>query len=192
MSIAEKLTAIAENQQKIAMQYFKTTVIGDGTKQIRFAVPFAPDVVDIQCASGCINSSSNTFYTLGFDRRSPSNHCGKYGYCASQGGSPATGLLSIAKVLEFSSYENGIFTWKADGLPAFWSPLISYTVMAVKYPGKGTRQMVEEEIRRLPMEVPSGNSGTVTYNKTQIESAFAGDEFEMLTAERSNWTFVKA
>lgn len=188
MSIAEKLTAVAQNQQAIATQYFKTSFLGDGTKKASIPMPFLPDVVDITGVSAFVDTAVNNFYTMSFDRRAAGRYSGKYGYCSRQGGM-GNGMVGISSVLGAISYENGVFTWHAPALPAVWSPYVRYTVVAVRYPEQTTRQMVEEEIALLPDAVPSGNSGTLTYTTSQINANFTSEQWASLIGTKPNWSF---
>ena len=189
MSIEDKLVTVATNHRMIATQYFKTSFIGDGTKKVSIPMPFKPDMIDIVGVSGSVDAVKNNFYTLSFDTRSAGIYSGKYGYCQNTG-AMGNGMMRTASVLASISYADGVFTWNAPALPALWSNLIRYSVMAVKFPENTTRQMVEEDIRLLPNTVPSGCSGTLSYNTAQINDTFTSEEWAALTGTKPNWTFV--
>lgn len=188
MSIAEKLTTIAENQQKIATRYFKTSFVGDGTSKASFAIPFIPDMVVISGTSAYIDTMPGNFMSIAFDMRSAWKYAGRMAY-STKAGSIGTGVIKTSSALASVSYADGVFTWNAPALPATWSPATRYSVMAVKFPEQTVKTLVEEEIVLLPDAVPSDSNGTLVYNSAQINDTFTTDEWAELIAQKPNWTF---
>ena len=194
MSIAEKLTTVAKNQQEIEMQYFNTSFIGSGTTEASFAIPFMPDVVQIMAFSAYATSEENVYQSVMLDTRAVTNWSGLMTISALNG-SLITPSTSPAKAKSIHgglfSYENGVFTWNLSSKEWVFSPYVRYYVVAARFPNKDAKKMVEEEISLLPDAVPDGSTGNLLYSSARINSVFTTDEWTALTATKPNWTFAK-
>lgn len=194
MSIAEKLTAVAENQQEIEMQYFKTSFIGSGTTKASFAIPFMPDVVEILSLSPYITSNEYAYHSLVIDTRTAARWGSFVVFCtfAENGGSK----LNIATIKAGSihnglfSYENGVFTWNVANQNFVFPQYSRYYVVAARFPNEDAKKIVVEEVSLLPDVVPEGSNGTLIYNKARINAIFTTDEWNALKATKPNWVFV--
>jgi hypothetical protein len=67
---------------------------------------------------------------------------------------------------------------------------IRYHIIAHYFPDYSIRDSLTEEINLLPDIVPSDHTGTLTYNKNAVYSAFSEEEWIALTSQKLNWTFV--
>lgn len=195
MSIAEKLTAVAENQQEIEMQYFKTSFIGSGTTEASFAIPFMPDIVQIFAFSAYATTIENVYASVMLDTRAVTRWSGILTYSAVNGSliPPTPSVVKATSIHSgLFSYENGVFTWNLASQGWVFSPYARYYVVAARFPNKDTKKMVEEELSLLPDAVPEGSTGKLLYSKARVNAVFTTEEWEALKATKPNWTFSLA
>ena len=194
MSIAEKLTTVAENQQEIEMQYFKTSFIGSGTNEVSFATPFMPDVVQILALSAYVASKNCTLQSVVLDTRTATKWGCITAFCEINDSGAITPCVAPIKATSLHnglfSYENGVFTWKAANQIFTFSPHTRYYVVAARFPNNSAKKIVEEEVSLLPDVVPEGSTGRLLYSNARINAIFTTDEWNALKATKPNWTFV--
>lgn len=193
MSIAEKLMTVAENQQEIGAQYFRTSFMGNGETGVSFAVPFMPDVLEIVALSPYAVSRENSYYTVVIDTRTAQKWGGVITFfirTEAGGVEPQVAPFKATTLHDGRiSHENGVLTCNINSIWTF-APNVRYYVVATRFPNTTTKKMVEEEIALLPDVVPEGSNGRLLYSQSRINATFTTAEWNALKATKPNWTFV--
>lgn len=192
MSIADKLTTIAENEQKVyeagekkhTSRYATAFVVGDGTKNISFDCPFEPDYIVVQYHGADASSATASLTAMQFDRRS----------FAVNGGFYSVRLTSKNYIGTVGSATGKTYFKWADGICEVIIPSTlnvtyidgcQYICIAVKYTDKGDRELLEEEVRLL-----ADTGDTVEYSKTRVNDTVTDAEWQTLIATKPNRTFT--
>lgn len=204
MSIAQKLTAIAENVPKVyaagekaaaarcQAEHFVQIVPGSGTGELSFHVPFAPDFLAVAGYYPTGYMQDGVFAQIHMDMAS------FYYLCGLSSAYNTAGLLSTAQLQTKTTpnrYERGedgtcrlynLIGTNAATKATFQKDL-PYVVTAVKYTDKSLRTRIERYINTL-----DDSGGTTMLDRAAIFSVFTEAEWEALIAEktRGGWTFT--
>ena len=169
--------------------HFHDSFFGNGGKVLTANIPFLPDVLAIYAISPYMEAQGNAVRAFVMDSRA----CGKRSaILVHVNANKADGAkISSDAISGFLSYADGVLTVDISGygITGVWSEDIRYALSAVRFADETVRGLVEEQIRLLPDTVPSGNSGTMTYNQERIDALFTQEEWAALLATKPNWTF---
>ena len=174
------------------VRHYVESILGSGSSELTFSVPFAPDFVAINCSNPYSSEIANSYRSILVDFRSCGYNAAYIQYCNSAGQNNM-GSLQTARVGEYFSYENGVFRFapKSNTLAAVrWHENVRYTVTAVRFPEENAQQLVQEQIALLPDTPPTGSTGTLHYSAAAISRYFTEEQWQLLTARKPNWRFV--
>lgn len=205
MSITEKLTTIAENQQKVydagfasaeaicSQKHYVTTVTGNGMTSIGFHVPFRPDALLVFVSE--VGMYGNTAMDSGFLAMAQFDPAG-FGMiggrytCFFSSGEKLTLVTTTSMLSRYSRSDDGtvtlgnlLFNNGSATVPAAFIDGAEYVIVAVKYAEKSDKERITEYIHSL------SDSGSTTLNRAKVSAAFTDDEWAALIAEKPDWTF---
>ena len=198
MSIAEKLAAIAANEQRVyeageaaeqarcGGKHFVTTVLGNGETSISFPIPFEPDFLAIFCGDSDIwGATSSTVYGAIFDIAAFGLIAGVM-FVSTSSGFANNAMSTESYKTRYSQAEDGTVTIGNIGGASAGSFKANrpYMVCAVKYVEQTDKERITEYVRSLT------GSGTVQLNKGKVNAAFTDEEWAALIAEKPGYTFT--
>ena len=202
MTIAEKLTTVAENQQRVydagkakaegqcALKHFTAEFYGNGGNSHTINIPFEPDVITVFGYAPTLLTGTNQVFIFTADLRA-FGIAGGYAVIHSTG----TAMLSVMFTTKsissrYSRADNGDITLSnistGDGEKGSFASDIKYTIVAEKYTDKTDKELITEFINGLN----SSGTGTLTLSKTKVNAAFTDAEWNTLIANKPSWTFV--
>ena len=205
MSIAEKLTAVAENQQKVydagfaaaealcGQKHYVTTVTGNGTTSLSFHVPFTPDSLLVFVSEVGMYAkldAKTMFFEMGqFDLAGFGMIGGMYKvfYNNKENNLSVTTTSMLTRYAQDAegivTLQNLIINSISTTVPATFIDGAEYVVVAAKYTEKSDKERITEYVRSLT------GSGSTTLNQAKVNAAFTDDEWAALIAEKPDWTF---
>lgn len=197
MSIAEKLTQVADNQQRVfdagaqlareecKAKHYVMEFTGDGTDSVTFQCPFEPDAVIVLGFDPFAYFKTGGIMSLTFDMSAFGRRGCSYFTTPDRGsvGSPKGAKNLIAKSGENQYTISGIVVGSTTGI--FFSGS-KYQVIAVKYTDKTDKQRITEFIESLP----SGGTDSITLYADKVNAAFSETEWSALIATKPTYTFV--
>lgn len=204
MSIADKLTTIAENQQRVydagkavaehkcALKHFTAEFYGNDQTSYTINIPFEPDIVMLVAQDPTVLTATNNVFSFFADIRA-------FGMVGGTivGHTTGTQLINMAMTSKsiftrYSRAENGDVTLtnmtindgnKPDGI---FPSNVKHTLVAAKYTDKTDKVRITEFVNGLS----SSGSGSLTINQDKVNASFTTAEWNALVATKPNWTFV--
>ena len=202
MSIAEKITTIAENLPRVfeagennvyATKFCTATVQGSGTNILEIDCPFNPDfirleswhphIIDALPHNSVINWSANR---RGFGRR-----LGIRIYNNNDGGRifqlfGVQGSLFTTCFLYDEERKKLVVTSSvAEGHEILFPDYIDYIFVGAKYTDKTDYELLKELISTLPAA-----GGSMMLSQDRINETVSAEEWALLIADKPNWTFT--
>ena len=202
MSIAEKLTAIAEKvplvfkagesaeAARCAGKHFVTTAVGDGTGTLVFDMPFEPDFIIISSFNAYIQKKPDQILYLLYDLRALGMISGTGLYLKKDDGTVTLPMMTATTTKKRFLIADGVCTVTnipisaTTGNPTVFSEGEEYFISAIKYIDKTDKERMTEYINAL-----SDDGGTVTLSQVKKEANFTEEEWATLIAAKPNWTF---
>ena len=195
MSIADKLSEVAKNVQKVfeageskhKMRYATAFVTGDGTNTVSWDCPFEPDVmyVTVNGAEGNFTPKSILFMT--FDFRAFARYGGHYRFLDAAG-TRMQGNMSSGSGRNYFKYANGkceVTLPVTQSTEAYYNENSRYVCAAVKYTDKSDGELLCEEIAQL-----ADTGEVLQYSKARINATVSDAEWQTLIANKPNRTFT--
>jgi len=209
MTTAQKLEIAAQNMPAVfdagkhqaeevcKMKHFAQVVTGDGSDELRFQLPFTPELLMISCHDPDIRTLANVIATIHVD-------LGAIGLIAgviTKTNGPADNGVDLGAYSSATPASHTLDTWilrEQDGLfcvkpslnaavkTAIFGENEPYVVTAVKVQNKTDRERFIELLDRLP----EGGTYKIQINKTKKEAAFTEEEWAALIGTKSSYTFV--
>lgn len=179
-------------KESCLMNHYTTTFFGSGTNEVLLEIHFQPDIVMVYTTHSYTSYVPNCYRGFMVDLRACGRHMGNFFYTAGEGVTKSAWLISNLGE-SITSYRNGIFRFCMDVealKDVVWMPNIRYHLIAVKFPEENPRDMILEQIYLLPDTVPEGCSGQLPYTESVIYTYFSREEWEFVTSQKPNWTFV--
>lgn len=202
MTIAEKLTTIAENEPKVyaagkaeaeskcSLKHFTAEFYGNGETSYTINIPFEPDAITVGGYSPTLLTGKNQVYLFIADFRA-FGMAGGYAALHLTGTSMGTSIYTSKTVSDrYSRSDNGDVTLSnivlTNGAIGTFASDIKYTIVAYKYADKTDKELITEFVNNLP----SSGSGSLTINKAKVNASFTDDEWNALIATKPSWTFA--
>ena len=200
MSIGEKLTAIAENEEKVyaageaaarshcRSEHYVTTVVGDGGTALIFELPFAPDLLCVTGFHPVNHSQINAVVMLVADVSSMA-----YRWCVgsarvSSGGSDSYTIKPSTFAKKFVHMGDRKYALcdlpTAKGGTSYFSEGLPYVVTALKYTKQSMQERIEEYVLSLT------GSGTASLGADAVNAAFTQEQWSSLIEQKPDWTFT--
>lgn len=206
MSIADKLTTIAENQQRVyaageaaaenrcAEKYFTAEFYGNDTTSCTINIPFEPDVITVGGYEPTFLVGQGLVFLITCDY-SAFGMAGGYAVVRASGTNMYPIMLTSKSILtKCSRADNGDITFSnftttmSNGatLIGKFASNIKYTIVATKYTDKTDKERITEFINNLS----DSEGGSLTFNQNKVNAAFTGEEWDSLIATKPSWTFA--
>ena len=174
------------------MNHYTATFFGSGTNELLLDIPFQPDIVTVYTTHSYTSCFPNCYRGFTVDLRACGRHMGNFYYTLGEGITRSAWLTSTLEGT-IVSFQDGKFRFGLDAeavKDVAWIPNIQYRLIAMKFPEENGKQLLQEEIMNLPDTVPQDFSGQLAYVKSVVYTYFTPEEWESLTAQKPNWTFV--
>lgn len=177
---------VAAAEAACAGKHFAAVVLGDGTTELSFQLPFAPDVIYLLSNDSDLRLRENEVACVEIDFSTFGQLAGKK--YTSTGTSYSGKLCSYGTAYGmFSDEGNGwakIKNVTADNVVCKFSSGVGYMVMASKFDLKPLKARIEESVARLP-----DTTCKAYYQTDKVGAAFTTDEWTALVETKPNCTF---
>ena len=205
MSIADKLTTIADNQQRVydagktfaenqcALKHFTADFYGNDQYSYTINIPFEPDMIIVYGFDPMLLVGQNQAFFFAADLRA-FGLAGGYNVVHTTGQNVYPQMNTSKSVLTRYSRDNdGNVTLTnmtapvgTETVKGLFSSTLKYTIIAYKYTDKTDQELMTEFISSLS----DSESGSLTFNKDKVNAAFTDAEWNALIATKPKWTFT--
>ena len=177
--------------EKVAARQFVTALCGNDENTISIPIPFKPDLILISSFDAYSRKSASTYNAMMYDFRAAARSPVAFILYTNSKATASTTTVSNSNAKNLFTYAGGIFTFTAPSSTEYqlakWRSELLYAVSAFKYTDKSDKELISEQISRLP-----DSGGTVEFASAAISAAFTDDEWASLIATKPNWTFTLA
>lgn len=201
MTIAEKLTTIAENQHRVFdagkaeaehqcdLKHFTAEFYGNDKTSYTINIPFEPDVITVGGYDPTNILATDNVFLFTADLRAFGITGGFL--VSHRTGTNFSQLMNTSKsvLTRYSRADNGDVTLQnltAHDTECVFSSNIKYTIVASKYTVKTDKERITEFVNGLS----SSGSGSLSINQDKVNAAFTTAEWNALIATKPNWTFA--
>lgn len=175
-----------------AQKHFTGKFRGKDERGFSIAIPFNPTLILVESCYPYVNSQNGSFVSMAINMRSWDRFLGRIQY-NSNSGTMSTIRVPTSVRDAYFQYKDGIFTFQPPDnvmIGTYWRSQAVYNVIAVALEPENIAALIAEQIVDLPDAVPAGNTGTLNFDKSMVESTFTTSEWEQLVARKPNWNIT--